>query len=226
MMDEARQYLNLVADNQPQELPVRLDLFSMALDANDAEGMKSAQDKILQVVGDQNDSAWLYAEARRKLWLMRRGQLGREALPEIRSLVKRALDQRAEWGDLYALLAEVELISNNAALALKNYDRAEELGRPKPTAVAAHIKLLSLYGRYAEAGKLLDRIPEPMRQPLLGPLYAEILFRTNQVDAAVKQAKAATEADPTNAQSQYWYSQLLARSAQDAKYPRRVAKKR
>src|SRR4029077_4181246 len=134
-----------------------------------------------QVVGDQNDSAWLYAEARRKMWLMRRDQLGRDALPEIRSLIKRALDQRAEWGDLYALLAEVELVSNNAALALKNYDRAEELGRPKPTAVAAHIKLLSLYGRYADASKLIDRIAEPARQPLLGPLYAEILFRTNEV---------------------------------------------
>jgi len=46
--------------------------------------------------------------------------LGKKAIPDIRSLVKRALDQRPEWGDLYALLAEVELISNNAALALKN----------------------------------------------------------------------------------------------------------
>jgi tetratricopeptide (TPR) repeat protein/Flp pilus assembly protein TadD len=217
LLDEARQYLNLVADNQPQELPVRLDLFAMALDSNDADGMKSAQDKILQVVGDQNDSAWLYAEARRKLWLLRRGQLGKEAIPEIRTLVKRALDQRPEWSDLYALLAEVELISNNAALALKNYDRAEELGRLSPVSVAAHIKLLSLYGRYAEASKLLDRVPEQARQPLLGPLYAEILFRTNEVDAAVKQAKASTEADPTNAQSQYWYGQLLARSVQDTK---------
>ena len=219
MMEEARQYLNLVADNQPQELPVRLALFSMALEANDADGMKSAQDKILQVVGDQNDSAWLYAEARRKVWLMRRGQLGNEAIPEIRTLVKRALDQRDEWGDLYALLAEVELLSNNAALALKNYDRAEELGRPVPTAVAAHIKLLALNGRYADAGKLLDRIPEPARQPLLGPLYAEILFQSKQVEAAIEQAKAATVADPNNAQSQYWYSQLLARSAQDPKLP-------
>src|SRR4029078_7657848 len=113
--------------------------------------------------------------------------------------------------------AEVELISNNAALALKNYDRAEELGRLSTTAVAAHIKLLSLYGRYGEASKLIDRIPEYARQPLLGPLYAEILFRTKEVDAAVKQAKAATETDPTNAQNQYWYGQLLARSVQDEK---------
>jgi tetratricopeptide (TPR) repeat protein len=217
MPDESRQYMNLVADNQPQELPVRIDLFSMALEANDGEGMKAAQDKILQVVGDQNDSAWLWAEARRKLWMMRRGQLGREALPDVRALVKRALDQRPDWSELYALLGEIELMSNNASLALKNYDRAEELGRLAPGVVAAHIKLLCLNGQYDDAGKLLDRIPEFARQPLLGPLYTEILFRTNEVDAAIKQAKTATEVDPNNAQNHYWYSQLLARSAQDPK---------
>ena len=48
-------------------------------------------------------------------------------------------------------------------------------------------------------------------------MLAEILFQSKQVDAAIEQAKAATVADPNNAQSQYWYSQLLARSAQDPK---------
>jgi len=86
-----------------------------------------------------------------------------------------------------------------------------------PGVVAAHIKLLCLNGQYEDAGKLLDRIPEFARQPLLGPLYTEVLFRTNQVDASIKQAKTATEVDPNNAQNHYWYSQLLARSAQDPK---------
>ena len=112
------------------------------------------------------------------------------------------------------MLAEVELLANNGALALQYYDKAEELGRPAPSAVAAHIRLLAANGRFADAGKLLDRIPESVRQTMLGPLYAEVLFRSNQTDAAVKQAQAATVADPTNAQNQYWYGQLLARSAQ------------
>jgi tetratricopeptide (TPR) repeat protein len=214
MLDEARQYLNLAADKQPNELPLRLALFSMALEANDADGMKTAQDKILQIVGDKDDSDYLYTEARRRLWLLRRGQLGKDALGDIRSLVKRALDQRPESSELYALLAEIEVLSNNPALALKDYDKAEELGRPAPTAVALHIRLLTDSGRYDEAGKLLDRIPEAARQTLLGPRYAEILFRTKQVDKAIEQARAATEADPTSAPNQYWYSQLLARSAQ------------
>ena len=215
MPDEARQYLRLAADNQPSELPLRLALFSLALDANDDEGMAEAQKMILAIVGDENDSSWLYAEARRKLSLVRRQKIGPDALDEIRSLVRRALEHRPGWYELHALNAEVELISGNTALALQHYDRAQALGRPTPLAVAQHIRLLAQIGRYNDAGKLLGRIPDTSRQAMLGPLYPEILFRTNQVEEALKQAQAATESDPNNAQNHYWHSQLLARSVQD-----------
>lgn len=215
MADEARQCLALAADALPNELPLVLAEFSMALDAGDDDGMKAAQDKILKVVKDKNDSQWLFAEARRRLNLVRRGRSGPEELVEVRKLTNQALLQRPEWSELYVLLGDVELLSNNTALALQNYDRAEVLGRPAPSEVAKHIRLLSTQGRFADAGKLLDRIPETVRQALLGPLYGEILFRTKQTDAALKQARAATESDPTNVQNHYWYGQLLARAAQD-----------
>jgi tetratricopeptide (TPR) repeat protein len=214
MMDEARQYLTLSAENQPNELPLRLALFSLALEAGDDAGMKDAQDKILQVVGDQNDSAWLYTEARRKMLQYRRNRSGPEALEEIRKLVNQALRQRSEWFELHALLGEIELLANNRARALEHYDSAERFGRPAPSAVATHIRLLTEFGRYADAAKLIDRIPEQVRQQLLGGLYAELLFRSNQTEAALKQARAAIEADPKNAQNHYWYAHLLARSAQ------------
>lgn len=217
MIDEARQYLALAADNLPNDLPLRITLFNIALETGDHDGMMAAEDRILQIVGDKNDSTWLYAEARRKFWLFRHGQLGKESLEDIRSLVKRALDQRPQWHDLNALAAEVEIMFNNLASALSYYAKAEEYGVPSPTSVAQHIRLLVATGRYPEAGKLLDRIPEPLRQPLLGPAYAEILFRTDQVEAALKNARAATEADPNNATNYYWYAQLLARSAQGQK---------
>lgn len=214
MNQEARQYLALAADKQPNELQLRLALFTLALDAGDDAGMQQAQDKILQIVNNKNDSNWLYAEARRKLVLMRRGRLAREELGEIRKLADQAKDQRPEWSELQVLLAELELMSNKPAIALEHYDRAEQLGRPVPTAVAQHIRLLVASGRYSDAGKLLDRIPEGARQVLLGALYTEVLFRTNQTEEALKQARAATESDPNSAQNYYWYGQLLARSSQ------------
>lgn len=223
LMDEARQYLGLAAEKQPHELPLRLSLFALALDANDDAGMKDAQDKILEIVGDPNDSAWLYTEARRKLSLVRRGQLSTESIGEIRVLVNRALEQRPNWHELHVLNAELELQAGNLAKALEYFDRAEELGRPYPAAIAQHIKLLALAGRFKQAGDLLERLAEPVRHGLLGQLYPEILFRTNRVEEALQQARAAIEANPTNPQSHYWYSQLLARSAQvpTVKEPRR-----
>lgn len=215
MADEARQCLALAADALPNELPLVLASFSMALDAGDDDGMKAAQDKILQVVKDKNDSQWLFAEARRRLNLVRRGRSGPEALAEVRKLANQALQQRPDWSELYILLGDTELLSNNTVLALQHYDRAETLGRPAPSDVAKHIRLLATQGRFADAGKLLDRIPESVRQILLGPLYGEVLFRTKQTDAAIKQARAAAESDPTNVQNQYWYGQLLARAAQE-----------
>jgi cellulose synthase operon protein C len=214
MAEEARQNLTLAADNQPNELPLRLMLFSLAQDAGDDTGMKEAQDKILQIVGDQNDSAWLYTEARRRLQQVHRGRLGIDALPQIRALANQANQQRPDWSELQALRGEIELTANNGVLALEHYDRAEQLGRPAPSIVAQHIKLLATLGRTTDAEKLLDRIPEQARQQLLGPLYAEILFRTKKTDLAITQAKKATEDDPKNAQNFYWYGQLLARSTE------------
>ncbi|MEX0612829.1 MAG: tetratricopeptide repeat protein, partial [Pirellulales bacterium] len=223
MTEEARQYLTLAAEHQPNELPLRLSLFALALEDNDDAGMKEAQAKILEIVGSTNDSAWVYTEARRRLSLVRRGQLGPEALDEIRLLVSRALQQRRDWHELHLLNAELELIAGKPAVALEHYDRAQKLGRPYPAAVANHIRLLAAVGRFADAGKLVERIPEALRQSLLGQLYPEILFRTNQVASAVKQARDAAKADPENAEKHYWYGQLLARSAQapDVKAERR-----
>lgn len=217
MVAEAQENLTLVADNRPTELPTRLALFNLALEANDDVGMKAAQDKILAIVKDQNDSTWLYTEARRQLSQIRRGKLDKSAVPGIRLLVDRALKQRQEWHDLYLINAELDLLTDNVAGALENYDKAEKFGRPYPVAVATHIRLLAAYGMYKQAGVLLDRIPQNVRQALLGPLYTEILFRTAQVDQAIEEARIVAEADPKNAKNLFWYGQLLARSVQDPK---------
>ncbi len=213
MMDEARQYLSLAADNRPNELPLRMSLFMLALDANDDAGMKQAQEKILEIVKDRNDSNFLYTEARRKLSQLRRGEVGKEVTNEIRQLINRAQEQRPDWHEPYVISAELELQDGNYAQALRQFDEAARRGRLYPRAVAQHIELLYRFGRFAEAGRQMERLSEPLRQSLLGPLYPEILFLTEQRHTALKEARAATEREPENPQNYYWYSQLLSRSA-------------
>ena len=191
-----------------------MSLFTLALETNDDEGMKEAQKKILNIVKDTNDSTYLFTEARRQLSQVRRGILGPEALPAIRQLIDRALKQRPDWHELWLANGDLALFANNPQLALKHYAKAESLGRPTPGAVAQHIRLLALFGQYKPAGELLERIPDQSRQALLGQLYTEVLFRTNKVQDAIRKARTAAEAAPTDPQKQFWYGQLLARSAQ------------
>jgi tetratricopeptide (TPR) repeat protein len=178
--------------------------------------MKQAQDKILEIVKDRNDSNFLYTEARRKLSQLRRGEVGKEVAEEIRQLINRAQEQRPDWHEPYVISAELELQAGNFAQALRQYDEAAKRGRLYPRALAQHIELLYRFGRFAEAGRQMERLSEPLRQTLLGPLYPEILFLTDQRDTALKEARAATEREPENPQNYYWYSQLLSRSARVA----------
>jgi tetratricopeptide (TPR) repeat protein len=214
MADEAQRYLSLVVDNRPNDLPARLSLFSLAMELNDDQGMVAAQKKILDIVKDKNDSSYLFTEARRRLSQLRRGQLEKDAIPGIRQLINDALAQRPDWHELHLVSAELELAAGNAQSALQDLAKAQEAGRPNPRAVALHIRLLADIGENARAAELLERIPKPSRQALLGNLYTEILFRTNKVDEAIQEARAAAEADPENPQKRLWYGQLLARSTQ------------
>ena len=94
--DEAQANLERVATQRPTALVPRMTLFSLALESNDDVGMRTAQDKILTLVGSKEDSNWLYTEARRMLSLYRRGELGKESLPEIRQLADKATLRAAQ----------------------------------------------------------------------------------------------------------------------------------
>ncbi|MEX2315838.1 MAG: hypothetical protein WD669_01710 [Pirellulales bacterium] len=214
MTEEARRCLTLLAENQPGDLQTRMRLFGFAMDNNDDEAMNAAQAEILKIVGSKDDSNWLYTEARRRLLRVRLGREGIESLGEIRQLIERALNARPEWHELYLLNTEIELLANNIKLALENLNRAKELGRLAPVAVAKHIQLLAQDGQVAQAAEMLEELPENARQPLLGDLYTELLFATDKIDDAIKTARANAEANPNNAQFQFRYGQLLARSSE------------
>jgi tetratricopeptide (TPR) repeat protein len=214
MIEEARNCLTLLAEKQPDDLKARMRLFAIALDNNDDEAMNAAEAQILKIVGSKDDANWLYAEARRRLSQMRRGREKIENLGEVRKLIAQALEERPEWHDLYLLNAEIELLANNSKLALENLDRARELGRLAPVAIARHIQLLAQDGQFTRAAEMLEDVPENLRQPLLGDFYTELLFVTDKIDDAVKTARESAEANPKDPQLQYRYGQLLARSSE------------
>ena len=211
--DEAKARLLLVADSQPDNLPTRVAIFALALEANDDVAMRAAQDDILKVVGRKDDSNWLYSEARRLLSLFRRGQVGKETLAEVRQLVEKAMDDRPNWFELQLVSAEVDLLDGKEDDALMHFERAQELGRPNGAAVLQHVRLLLNRSQFDKAKDLIETLPETVREGDLGQVYAETLINTGHLEEAVAVGKKFADAAPESGERRLAYGQLLARAA-------------
>lgn len=224
LVEKAQQCWGKVAELAPNDLPTRLMLFTIAHDANDEAGMRTAQEKILEVI-DKSDATYLYTEARRMLSLFKRGKAEKETLNDIDTLVKNALVERPEWHDLHLITAELAMIRGNYDLALKSYELASRLGRPYPSSVVQHVRLLVAKGRFEQAKIVVDRLPEATRQRLLGQLYTEILFNSRLIPQAMESGQKVVDADPLNAAKQLWYGKLMVRVAQQSSAESALSKK-
>lgn len=213
MRDESRILLERVSEVRADDLPTRVTLFSLALEANDDVGMRAAQDKILEIVGTKSDSTWLFTEARRMLSLYRRGELDRESLDEVRGLVDKAFQQRPDWFELHLVKAEIELLDGNDDLAMESFERAEKLGRPSPAAILHHVRLLLNRGEFASAKRLVEQLPQATLEGDLAQAYAEILLNTGDMEEALVIGRKYVEAAPDDADRQLKYGQFLARCA-------------
>jgi cellulose synthase operon protein C len=216
MKNEATTYLNKVTDIRPDELPTRLTLFAMALESGDDAGMRDAQQKILDLVGSKNHNTWLYTEARRQLSLIRRGDLGKESLADVRQMVDKAMQQRPDWFELHLVKAELEMMDDKDDKALEEFDKAEQLGRVSPQGIVQHVRLLLNRGQFEAAKKLVEQLPESTREGALGQVYAEILQNSGEPEEAAKIGGKFRDIDPKDAGRQLWYGQLLARCSDAA----------
>jgi tetratricopeptide (TPR) repeat protein len=215
MRDEAKASLNHVVALRPNELPTRVALFTLALEANDDVEMKETQDQLLRVVGSKEDSNWLYSEARRLLSLYRRGQADKDSLEDVRKLTDRAMQERPNWFELQLLSAELALLEGNAQEALTHFEKAQELGQPNANAVLQHVRLLLAAGRFEPAKALIEQLPEAVRDGDLGQVYAEVLMNTGHVSDAVKVIQKFAAGAPEAADRQLALGQLLTRAAGD-----------
>lgn len=211
---ESQQYcMQKIADLSPSELPTLISLMLMASQSNDEAGMKDAQDRILKVVGSKDDATWLFTESHRLITQYRNQSQDPEILANAKQLVKRAMEQRPEWNQLYLLQANIDLLGNNAKNALKNFDRASELGRPTALSLYQHAKLLMQFGRYSDVLIQLDQMSPEIRTRLLGREYAESLFRVGRRAEALVAAEDYASAAPKNGDVQFWYGNFIQSAA-------------
>lgn len=202
--------LNKVAELSPNSLSTLLDLFLTARSNDDDAAMKKAQDKILDVVGSEEDPTWLFVEANRLVSLHRRGETDGK-LEKAAELIDRAFLKRPDWHQLSMIQAEIALLNGDKESALQSLDVASKKGRMNPVAMLQHVSLLVERGRYADAKNLLDTLNPAVRLRLLGRQYAEILINTGSIAEGFEAAKTVAKNGAEDLQTQLWFGQTMLR---------------
>ena len=152
MLSEAIQYWQKAVELVPNSLPLRMHVFELALQLNNDALTREAQQKILDLVGDENDATYILAQVKRRLVDFSLEKISREELVESRSMLEAALQRRPEWADLHTLYGQLLVVLNeDMNLALQHLDEALSYGPATINAVGLQVQLLAKQGLYQQA---------------------------------------------------------------------------
>lgn len=207
-----------VAQQQPNNLGVRLLLFDLALVAKSTEVMDRVLAEIHSIEGE-NGAYWRYAEAARRVQAAQpadKEQLtesGRRLLSEARQRLVVAAKQRPSWSRIPALEAEIDRLEDHVSAAIEKYQQALALGERRPAIVRKLVSLLFEQGRADEAIQAVHKLREQggmLLQAGLGKLAAMDLIDPSNPDPqrALLMAEQSVASDSKSYQDHLWLGKV------------------
>ncbi len=211
--DDAREFLEQIAIQEPNNLPIRMRLFDISLrQGNDAE-MQKAQEAILKVIGSKDNPSYILNELKRRITHFNQGKIDKAELASIRESLDTALRQRPEWHELHIAYGQFLLyMDGEMDLALKHFDQALEFGPAKFSVVALQVRLLAERGLYSQARERMGRLSKSHRRQLLGKLEAEVLMKTGDVEKGFRVAKELAASQAKKPKTLTWFSVIAQQS--------------
>jgi tetratricopeptide (TPR) repeat protein len=204
-----------LAQQQPQNLPVRLPLLAVVLQDGDETALAGILNEIQLIEGNGGACA-SYAQAARLLLQARRGD--RTLLQEAKTLAAAAARKRPTWSFVPVLQAQIYELEENWDDALAMYQRAVKLGERQPAVLRRVVDLLYRQRRYQEAHDLLVALPDlALTASDLGRKAAELTLLTSAtVDRkqALKVARLAVPPDSRDYRDFLWLGQVAASAGQ------------
>lgn len=208
-IEESREFYQLAAEKEPNNLPLRMHLFDLAVREGDDEKMKEAQQAVLDFTKSKTDPSYLLTEVKRRLMSFGRGEIDREELAKARDLLDTALQTRPEWHELHVAYGQLLLLlGQELDLALQYFNDALEYGPAKSNAVAIQVKLLYERGLFKQALDRMTLLRKDIRGRVLGKLEAEIQLKNGNTEAAFEAAETLAAGQPKNAATQLWFSTI------------------
>lgn len=220
---EAERLWRQVAEQQPNNLALRLVLFDLALLEKSTPTMDRVLGEIHNIEGD-NGTFWRFAEAARRIQQARPADQeplsdsARRSLREARQYLIEAGSRRPSWPRIPALEGEIDELEGAATSAIEKYQQALALGERRPAIVRRTMQLLFEQRRFDEANlavrKLLDQ-ENLLLSAGLGKLAAESLLSngdpsSRDSERALELALKSVAPESKAYQDHLWLGRILA----------------
>jgi predicted Zn-dependent protease len=152
----ARQYWRELAELQPENLRVKLDLFNLALAAGDQQAAADLEDQIHKAEGAAG-TFWRFAQASLLIDTVRRGasqDQKQQDLKKARELADQILERRPGWWVVPGINGEIAELDGHTDLAIEQYTRAVELGNVQPALARKLVGLLYKQEKFDEINRI------------------------------------------------------------------------
>src|SRR5262249_52034254 len=156
-----------------------------------------------------------YDDARRLIWLARRGD--KTGLATARRELEEISKRRPEWAPISLCLGQISDLDGNEERALEHYLHAWEQGDRQMESAYRVVRLLYQRKRYADAEAVVVKLPK--QAPLVADfrrMVADVFLQNGNFERALEAARkgAANSKDPRDF---IWLGQVLWAQAQQLK---------
>ena len=203
---EAERLCTSLAERQPADLHAREVLIEWYWRFGDDAGLQRVVGEVRRIEGD-GGALWRLGEAARLVLRVRQGKS--DGLGPARLLLEEAARQRPDWPRVPLLQAAVSELERKPEQAIRDYQRALELGDRQPGMVQRLVQLLVEQRRFGEADRALRLLEE--RLPLSGPLIkqaAEVALANQDAARAWELARRAVPPSSRDYRDHVWFSRL------------------
>ena len=204
---EAKSLWLALTREQPDNLQIRLLLFDAGTWGDNESEMKDALAEIRRIEGEDG-TLWRFGRA--YLLIKKAVDNKDEALATARELLNTIILRRPAWARAFLSIAEIDDRQGNMESALKNYQRAIDLGDRSPQAIRRTVQLLYQVRRYGQADQVIRQLQDEM--PLsseMQRLAANVSLQTQDYARALELARQAVSSDSANYRDHVWLGQLL-----------------
>ncbi|MDO4571242.1 MAG: tetratricopeptide repeat protein [Planctomycetia bacterium] len=203
--EQAAALLDLIAEAEPENLGIKVQLFDLARKANNEAEMK-AQMAAIRVASSASSAEYLYCQAAEMIWRFNQKQINSLQLRQAVNILERAQGQRPNWVNIPRALAEIALLEKDDAAAIRHLYSVDKISGLSLRQLDLLIKLLYKEKRDAEVAQLLAQKRGNQLAADAAMMSVEALVNTGEGDEALRRAREI--ADPDKLKDLIWKGQI------------------